>query len=235
MNKLSLTYKHIFFDLDHTLWDFEKNSFLTVEELYHHYQLQQHTDISVEQFYALYTKHNQYYWDLFRRNEISRDTLRYIRFRKTLDEIGLQDEQLPYAMSEFYLSHLPYKVHLFKDAKEVLDYLSKKYALHIITNGFDEVQHKKLEVSGIKQYFKNVITSEIAGYQKPHSLIFKYALEVANASLLDSIMIGDSIEADIIGAQKIGLDHILFNPDQQPIAHPVMKQIHSLSELMELL
>lgn len=235
MNKLSLTYKHIFFDLDHTLWDFEKNSFLTVEELYHHYQLQQHTDISVEQFYALYTKHNQFYWDLFRRNEISRDTLRYIRFRKTLDEIGLQDEQLPYAMSEFYLSHLPYKEHLFKDAKEVLDYLSKKYALHIITNGFDEVQHKKLEVSGIKQYFKNVITSEIAGYQKPHSLIFKYALEVANASLLDSIMIGDSIEADIIGAQKIGLDHILFNPDQQPIAHPVMKQIHSLSELMELL
>jgi putative hydrolase of the HAD superfamily len=113
--------------------------------------------------------------------------------------------------------------------------LSKKYALHIITNGFDEVQHKKLEVSGIKQYFKNVITSEIAGYQKPHSLIFKYALEVADASLLDSIMIGDSIEADIIGAQKIGLDHILFNPDQQPIAHPVMKQIHSLSELMELL
>lgn len=235
MIKLPKTYRHIFFDLDHTLWDFERNSFLTVEELYEHYELHQHTYLSVEEFYALYSKHNHYYWDLFRRNEISRDTLRYIRFRKTLDELGIQDEQLPFAMSEFYLSHLPYKEHLFKDAKEVLHYLRDKYDLHIITNGFDQVQHKKLEVSGIKPFFKNIITSEIAGYQKPHSLIFKYALELSEASVLDSIMIGDSIEADIIGAQQAGLDHILFNPERQPIAHPVMKQIHELSELKNLL
>lgn len=235
MHKLPKTYRHIFFDLDHTLWDFERNSFLTVEELYQHYELNQHTDLSVEEFYSIYSKHNHHYWDLFRRNEISRDTLRYIRFRKTLDDIGVRDEQLPYAMSEFYLSNLPYKEHLFKDAKEVLSYLNDTYKLHIITNGFDEVQHKKLEISGIKPFFKNIITSEIAGYQKPHSLIFKYALSISEASVLDSIMIGDSIEADIIGAQQVGLDHILFNPERQPISHTVMKQIHELSELRDLL
>ncbi len=235
IKKLHRSYEHIFFDLDHTLWDFEKNSFLTIEELYENFKLHEHTDMDASSFYEVYSKHNYHYWDLFRRNEINRETLRYIRFHKTIEELGIENQFWPHQMSEFYLSRLPLKEHLFKDAKEVLQYLQSKYKLHIITNGFDEVQHKKLEVSGIRPFFSHIITSEVAGYQKPHSLIFRYALETAGASRLNSIVIGDSIEADIIGAQNAGLDHIFFNPLQLDNKHPVMHQISELIELYDLL
>jgi putative hydrolase of the HAD superfamily len=235
LKKLHRSYEHIFFDLDHTLWDFEKNSFLTIEELYENFKLHQHTTLDVSSFYEVYTKHNNHYWDLFRRNQINRQTLRYIRFHKTIEELGIDNDAWPHQMSEFYLSRLPLKEHLIKDAREVLEYLSAKYKLNIITNGFDEVQHKKLEVSGIKPFFSHIITSEVAGYQKPHTLIFKYALEISGAGLLNSIVIGDSIEADIIGAQNAGLDHIFFNPLQTETHHPVMYQIAELRELYDLL
>lgn len=235
LKKRHRTYEHIFFDLDHTLWDFEKNAFLTIEELYENFKLNEHTELDVNSFYDIYSRHNHHYWDLFRRNQINRDTLRYIRFQKTIQEIGINNESWPFEMSDFYLSRLPLKEHLFKDAREVLNYLHAKYKLHIITNGFDEVQHKKLEVSGIRPFFKHVITSEIAGFQKPHSNIFRYALESAGAGVLNSIVIGDSIEADIIGAQNAGLDHIFFNPLNQDNAHPVMYQIRELKELYDLL
>ncbi len=235
LRKIHRSYKHIFFDLDHTLWDFEKNSYLTIEELYDNFKLQQQTGLDVASFYKIYAEHNNYYWERFRRNEISRDTLRYIRFEKTIAELGIYQEHLPQAMSEFYLTRLPLKEHLFKDTKEVLHYLSAKYQMHIITNGFDEVQHKKLQVSGIEPFFKHVISSEIAGYSKPHSMIFKYALELSGAGILNSIVVGDSIEADIIGAQNVGLDHILFNPLKVHITHPVMYEITELRELFDLL
>ncbi|MEP7128736.1 MAG: YjjG family noncanonical pyrimidine nucleotidase [Chitinophagales bacterium] len=223
-------YKHVFFDLDETLWDFKTNSHETLSEVFGIYHLEER-GITADAFYRHYYHHNNIYWDLFRKGAIGREDLRLIRFIKTLSEFNVTDEVLAKNLSASYLQILPTKTRLHDDAIDVLTYLKKKYSLHIITNGFEEVQFLKMRHSGLVSYFKYVITSEMAGSQKPNREIFKYAFDMTNASAIDSIFIGDSIEADIHGAKSVGMDHVLFNPEKLAHNEMVMHEIAALNEL----
>lgn len=227
-------YNHVFFDLDETLWDFKTNSYNTILEVFEMYRLES-LGLKQEEFYSRYCIHNNYYWELFRQGTIRREELRIIRFIKTLQEFNINDVLLAKGLSESYLKILPTKTRLHDDAVDVLKYLHQKYPLHIITNGFEEVQFMKLQYSGIIKFFRYVITSEMAGSQKPNRAIFKYAFDRTNATAYDSIFIGDSIEADIHGAKAVGMDHILFNPERSTHHETVMHEIVSLSELKLLL
>jgi putative hydrolase of the HAD superfamily len=230
----SKKYHHVFFDLDETLWDFKRNSIETIYELLEHHRMSER-GIEGEIFITRYHYHNNIYWDLFRKGKITREELRTIRWKSTLSEFNIHDDDFIKTLSEHYLQLLPNKKNLYTDTIETLDYLQKKYSLHIITNGFEEVQLNKILTSGLASYFIHIITSERAGYQKPNKEIFQYALEIANATVTNSIFIGDSLEADIAGAKNIGIDHILFNPDQLPHAEEVQMEISALSELKKIL
>jgi len=227
-------YKHIFFDLDETLWDFRRNSLDTLKELFSNYKLSEQ-GLEQERFCERYFYHNDIYWDLFRKGAITRGELRTVRWATTLREFNITDEALAKNISEDYLTRLPVKTHLYEDADAVLQYLHAKYNLHIITNGFEEVQFKKLNHSGIISYFKYIITSEMAGSQKPNREIFKYAMDKTNALASESIFVGDSIEADIAGAKSVGMDHVLFNPGKLSHHEQVTHEIHFLKELKNFL
>lgn len=227
-------YKHVFFDLDETLWDFKSNSQETLTEVFGLYRLE---DIGVKEdaFYKHYYHHNNIYWELFRKGAIGREELRVVRFIRTLQEFNVADETLAQNMSGSYLQILPTKTRLHDDAIDVLNYLQGKYSLHIITNGFEEVQFMKLRHSGLAPFFQYVITSEMAGSQKPNREIFKYAFDMTNASAIDSIFIGDSIEADMQGAKSVGMDHVLFNPEKLLHSERVMYEVTALRELKTFL
>lgn len=228
-------YKHIFFDLDHTLWDFEKNSYATLEQLYDSYSLRDMLGAEMKVFYDTYSHYNNFYWNLFEKKEITRETLRYIRFKKTLEKLGAGDEHLPTKLAEHYLQLLPEQGHLMRSCIEVLEYLYPKYHLHIITNGFDKVQRRKLQVSGLQKYFTEIITSEMAQAQKPDTEIFNYTFRLTGADNRNSIFIGDSYEADISGAINANMDYIFFNPALIKPGIEIMCEIKELDELKQLL
>lgn len=208
-----MKYRHVFFDLDHTLWDFETNSRETLYDLYHELELAAMGVPTFEHFSETYHYHNNIFWDRFRKGFISREDLRWKRMWRTLLDYKMPDEPLARRMSERYLEILPTKKNLFHDTVEVLDYLKeKKYPLHLITNGFEKTQHAKLKNSGIDHYFTHVVTSEAAGIMKPHAAIFEYALQAAGATPESSIMIGDTLDADIEGGNNAGIDTVYFNP-----------------------
>ncbi|HYV93255.1 MAG TPA: YjjG family noncanonical pyrimidine nucleotidase [Chitinophagales bacterium] len=227
-------YRHVFFDLDETLWDFKRNSLETIYDLIEQHRLEER-GIEKENFIRRYHHHNDIYWDLFRQGKISREELRTVRWKTTLSEFEIDDEVLIKNLSEQYLQLLPNKKNLHDDAIEILNYLKPKYSLHIITNGFEEVQLQKIIMSGMASYFTHIITSERAGSQKPNREIFKYALEISNATITESIFIGDSIEADINGAKAIGMDHVLFNPEKIPHHEILQHEISLLTELHKIL
>ena len=226
-------YKHIFFDLDRTIWDFEANAREAFQEIYTKHQLSRIFP-DFETFHSTYRKHNAQLWEKFRNGEIKKEDLKYIRFHLTLKEFGKDDLNLSKQLGEDYMNFSARKTHLFPDSHEVLSYLKDKYHLYIITNGFHEVQLKKIENSDLKKYFRRIITSEIAGVQKPHEDIFRYALNEANAKKEEAIMVGDDIEGDIKGAKAIGLDQVFFNP--RGIKHYVEPtfEVQSLKELKEI-
>lgn len=227
-------YKHIFFDLDETLWDFRSNSQETLTEVFGLYRLEE-KGIEEQTFYNHYYYHNNIYWELFRKGAIGREVLRVERFIKTLQEFNVADDTLAQNMSGSYLQILPTKTKLHDDAIEVLTYLQLKYSLHIITNGFEEVQFMKLRHSGLAPFFKYVITSEMAGSQKPNRAIFKYAFDITNACAFNSIFIGDSLEADMQGAKSVGMDHVLFNPEKVSHNEQVTYEVTALRELKSFL
>src|ERR1035437_4924091 len=207
-----MKYKHLFFDLDNTLWDFEKNSHETFNELYQHYLADQSKIPSVKDFFDAYTIHNTRLWGLYRESLISKDELKDTRFLITLKEFGIDDKKLASILSDEYTYRSPRKGILFPGTIETLESLKDRFQLHIITNGFEEIQHLKLAFAGLSQYFECLITSEQAGSKKPDAGIFHYALEQAGARAEESLMIGDDLEVDIIGARAIGMDTILFDP-----------------------
>ena len=220
--------KHIFFDLDHTLWDFEKNSNLTFEQLFKTYNI----EIGLQDFLTIYSPINFYYWKLYREEKVSKEALRYGRLKETFDKLNYAvSDDLINVLSEEYINVLPSNNFLFDGTIELLDYLQPKYELHIITNGFEEVQSLKLEKSGIKKYFNRIITSESVGVKKPNPKVFEYALEKANANSENSIMIGDNLEADIIGALNCGISSIHFNLDNLNFSD---KKYTSVSHLLEI-
>ena len=200
--------KHVFFDLDHTLWDFDKNSALTFEKIFQIHNI----NLNINDFLKVYEPLNLNYWKLYREERIDKASLRYGRLKDTFDALSISvDDQLIFQLSEDYITYLTTFNHLFDGTLELLQYLQPKYQLHIITNGFEEAQQKKMDVSNISKYFKTVTNSEQAGVKKPNPIIFDYALKTAVAKPNESIMIGDNYEADILGALQVGFDVIFFN------------------------
>lgn len=221
----------VFFDLDHTLWDFEKNSALAFETVF---KMQQ-VEVNMGEFLKFYAPINRAYWERYRKDEISQKELRYGRLKDTFDLIQYTvSDDLLELLSVEYIHYLPKFNHLFNGTIEILDYLKPKYNLHIITNGFAEIQKNKLNNSYISPYFKSITNSEIAGAKKPNSLIFDYALNLANAKKEKSIMIGDCLEADIQGALDAGLDAVFFNENNISVANTI-KQVNHLLELKKYL
>ena len=229
------SYKHIFFDLDKTLWDIERNSRETLLELSVKHNLTDRGITSVDEFIIQYNKINDQLWLEYANNKIDRHTLRFDRFRKAFAIYGIADEELSTAFGNDYTGIAPLKNNLLPYAIEILEYLSPKYQLHIITNGFEDVQFVKLKNSKLIPYFKEIITSEKAGFKKPDSRIFEFSMSVAGANTANSIMIGDSLEADIIGARLAGIDQVYFNPGKTPHSEKVTHEIANLEELLKLL
>lgn len=220
--------RHIFFDLDHTLWDFDKNSGLAFSSIFQKHRIK----VELEEFLSVYTPINENYWKLYREDKVSKEDLRYGRLKESFDglKINVTDTQID-QLSIDYIDHLPNHNHLLEGAMDILDYLNSSYKLHIITNGFKEVQHRKLETSGILKYFSTITTSEDVGVKKPHPRIFETALANAKAHVDESIMIGDNLEADIIGAQQLGMRAILYNYYKNDFS----KEIHQVLEMKELI
>lgn len=226
--------KHIFFDLDHTIWDFDKNAEETLQELYEIYKLRELGLLSASEFILRYTENNHSLWAQYHLGLISKELLRAERFRKTFIELGVHPEKVPQQFEEDYVKISPTKTNLFEGAEKVLGYLQKKYTLHIISNGFRETTLTKMDLSGLNPYFTNVIISEEVGINKPDKAVFQYALDKAGANLEESIMIGDSLEADIYGAMNFGMKAIFFNPLNKEKPADVNMQIGHLEELINL-
>ncbi|WP_205504639.1 YjjG family noncanonical pyrimidine nucleotidase [Rufibacter psychrotolerans] len=229
------TYRHLFFDLDHTLWDFEKNSAETLYHLYDHYKLGELGNFSRDSFYRKYSFVNQRLWDLYHKGKITQQQLRENRFVKCLTGLGMAAEAVPVGISEDFTSICPTKTAVFPFTHEVLAYLREKYVLHIITNGFKDVQYIKLKSSKLDVYFSEIITSECANCTKPDRKIFLHALERAGVTAQESLMIGDSLDADILGAMNAGIDQVLFNPERKRPRLKPTYEIHCLSELKTFL
>jgi putative hydrolase of the HAD superfamily len=228
-------YKHLFFDLDHTLWDFNANARLTLQELYNAMELSTLGILDFELFYTTYLIHNDKLWEKYRNGIIKVDDLRWKRMWYTLIDFKIGDEKLARDMGFRFLQLLPTRKLLFPHAVECLDYLTKKgYSLHMITNGFKETQHNKLKHSGIDSYFIEVITSECSNSIKPNKEIFEYAFMKTNANPRESIMIGDSIEVDIQGAMNAGIDQVFVNHTCIGCEIKPTYTVHSLKELQEI-
>lgn len=231
-----MRYKHIFFDLDHTLWDFETNSEETLRDLFQEFDLPGRGVPDFSAFHRIYVGHNDRMWERFRKGFITREELRWKRIWHTLLEFKLNDPHLVQGLSARYLDILPTKTHLFPDTLEVLDYLKgKAYPLHLITNGFERTQHLKITHSGIRSYFDRIVTSESAGSLKPHPAIFTFALEQTGCLPGEALMIGDTLEVDILGAQNAGMNQVYFNPGKPAQGIQPTYSIRTLSELKQIL
>ena len=226
--------KHIFFDLDHTIWDFDRNAEETLNELYHTYKLNELGLKSCADFILKYTENNHQLWTDYHLGKITKDFLRSERFSKTFLELGIHPDSVPHQFEDDYVSISPTKTNLFEDAERVLSYLKEKYTLHIISNGFKETTLTKMNLSNLNPYFEHVIISEDVGVNKPNPIIFEYALDKAKASKEESIMIGDSLEADIYGALNFGMEAIFFNPLEKDKPTDVVNQITHLNQLVKL-
>ncbi len=232
-----MKYKHLFFDLDHTLWDFEANSRLTLQELYDTLKLEAAGINDFDLFHKNYLAHNDKLWDRYRNGYIKVDELRWKRMWLTLLDFKIANEQLAREMGVLFLDLLPTRKLLFPHTIEILNYLKEKnYRLHLITNGFEKTQHSKLKSSGLDGYFMEVITSEGSNSLKPKREIFEYAFQKTGASLHESIMIGDTVEVDILGGMNAGIDQVHVNHlTKEPV--PVMENkfatytVYSLKEL----
>ncbi len=228
-------YKHLFFDLDHTIWDFDKNAEETLNELYHTYKLRDLGLHSPDRFIEVYTHNNHQLWAEYHVGKITKQKLRETRFSKTFIDLGLSPNLIPQQFEDDYVNICPTKTNLFPKAHETLGYLKERYSLHLISNGFKESTELKVSNNGLNVYFENVVISEVVGFNKPDKAIFNHALTLANAGISESIMIGDSLEADIRGAQDYGMKAIYFNPERKEIPEDVDQEITCLSELMTIL
>ncbi len=231
-----LMYTHLFFDLDHTIWDFEKNATQSLIDLYNFFALEKKGIAPIHLFLEKYMHHNTLMWEKYHKNQITAEELKWKRMAATLLEFKIADADLAKKMAVQFLEILPEKKAVFDYAFEILDYLkNKNYNLHLITNGFEVTQHRKLKASGLHKYFDKVITSEATGFVKPHKEIFDYALQIANATISNSIMIGDNIEADIKGAYNAGWHSIFANHINATTPKEATYSISHLKELESIL
>ncbi|MFN8250568.1 MAG: YjjG family noncanonical pyrimidine nucleotidase [Ferruginibacter sp.] len=225
-------YQHIFFDLDHTLWDFDANAKDTLTDLYKQFDLDNRVAAPFDDFYRKYLYHNEILWDKYHNGQITADELKWKRMWRTLLDFKIGDEPLARQLSAGFLELLPTKKNLFPYTFEILDYLQQKnYGLHLITNGFEKTQWSKLNYSGLAKYFTHVITSEGSNSLKPQKEIFDFAMNKAGTSTKESIMIGDNLEADIQGAMNAGMDTIFVNHINASTALKPTYIIYHLKEL----
>jgi len=234
MSDIAMEYKHILFDLDHTLWDFQTNSMLTLRELFDELGLKRFFG-DFDTFFSLYEDNNLRLWAEYRKGAISKKDLNFQRFNYPFEVSGFDEKKLAQKYADEFVRRSPLKKELMPGAVDVLEYLKPKYRLHIITNGFKEVQDVKLKVSGLGRYFDRIFISELIGVQKPDKYFFEYAVRSLNASKKECLVIGDSYEADILGAKNFGLDHVFYNVNGEKHDEDVMYEIRSLSELKDIL
>lgn len=228
-----MKYKHIFFDLDRTLWDFEANSKETFNEIFYKHNLD--SLCSFSDFHKEYRKINDQLWAQYRLGKITKENLSWQRFYQTMEAFGKKDEKTAKLMSDDYITISPTKTKMFPYVHEVLDYLSKKYTLHIVTNGFKEVQYKKINNSNIANYFTMIFTSEEVGCNKPNPDFFSFVLNETGAKDYESIVIGDDLEVDIKGAKNMKIDAIWFNPNYMKGDFKPDYEISSLEEINNIL
>ncbi|MGZ8544485.1 MAG: YjjG family noncanonical pyrimidine nucleotidase [Flavisolibacter sp.] len=231
-----MKYKHLFFDLDHTLWDFDANARATLEHLHLDLDLTNRGIHDFEMFYKNYLQHNEKLWARYRNGNIKQDELRLKRMWLTLLDFKIADEDLARQMSELFLQLLPTRTILFPNTREVLQYLADKgYRMHIITNGFEKTQHSKLQTSGLHVFFEEVVTSEGANSLKPQKEIFEFAMERAGCTAAESIMIGDGLDVDVLGAMNAGMDQVHVNFNDAPQDLKPTYTIRNLEELKAIL
>lgn len=227
-------YKHLFFDLDQTLWDFEKNSTEVLNELFIKYNLQEAGISSCSEFIFNYKEWNKLLWLQYGKGQITKEKLRYGRFRAAFKAFKIKDYALADKLADEYVSLSPHKTNLLPHAENILTELKQHYKLHVITNGFWEVQEIKLSKSGLNKFFTNIIVSDLYGHKKPDVKIFNYSLEITSSQPHEALMIGDNYECDIEGARAAGIDQVFFNPNGNSPG-PSTYEIKCLSELRSLL
>lgn len=225
------TITDIFFDLDHTLWDFEKNTALTFQNILKKNQV----DVVLDDFLAVYGPVSQMYWKRYEEGKIDKVQMRFKRLKQTFDRMGIRvSNALVSILDREYIEYHPTIPSLMPYAADILAYVSSKYTLHIITNGFQEVQEKKLKGSGIHHYFDHIVNSEMAGVKKPHPYIFQVALRKAKVAPENTLMIGDSVAVDVMGAKAVGMHVLHYNSNHEP-KHELCTILECLSALRTIL
>jgi len=228
--------QNVFFDLDNTLWDHRKNAYFTIKDIFEAKEIKRLYGIDFEYFHKKYDEINEALWVLLRDGKIDKKYLKKNRFPNTFLELGIDNPPLSEYFESNFLDNDIKHSELVDGAKDILNYLSYKgYNLHIISNGFVEVTHKKIETSGINNFFKTIVTADDIGVRKPNPKIFEYSLKNASAQKNNSILIGDDYIADAKGAQNFGIDVIFFNSLNETISEEGLKIIKSLSEIKNIL
>ena len=228
-------YKHLFFDLDHTLWDFDRNSSESITEIYDTHRLADLGVVSPHTFAETFIAVNRKLWRDYDLDIIGHEYIRQHRFPMVFEALGVEDTDCCANLNTDYLRLLPKKAHLTDSAREVLEYLHGRYRMHIITNGFAEIQAVKMASSDIAHFFEEVITTQSADAKKPSPRIFEYALQASGATIAESLMLGDNYEADILGAKAVGLDTVFYNPKLQVVDDPATYDIRHWRELIDIL
>jgi YjjG family noncanonical pyrimidine nucleotidase len=228
-------YKVIFFDLDHTLWDYETNSCSTLQELFDSYGLEKIGITDCNSFQQRFKEVNTQLWDSYDRGLITSEVIRRERFKQILGFFGLEDEKLCETLSLEYLHSCPKKAGLIPFAEETLDYLADRYDMTVVTNGFDEIQQLKLTAGNLNRYFDHIVTSQKAGHRKPAKEIFEYAMQLSNVSAKEVLMVGDNLITDMGGAISASIDTAFFNPEKVTHDVSVKYEIDCLSDLQRML
>lgn len=227
--------KCIFFDLDHTLWDYEKNSRETLLELFNTHSLLERGVIDFESFHREFRRVNAALWELYDQGKIGSEVIREERFKQILEAFQAYNRKLSDELSHEYLYSCPRKGNLMPHAIDTLQYLTSRYRLSVITNGFEEIQNTKLNSGNLHQFFDHIVTSQKAGHKKPAPEIFEFTLNMNGVAAHEAVMIGDNLIADIGGARKAAIAHVFYNPDEMKHSEDVTVEISSLKELCTLL
>lgn len=227
---------NVFFDLDNTLWDHRKNAKLTLQKLFKNYNCAEKYQLEFEDFHTQYDSINEGLWAGLRDEKIDKAYLRKHRFYDTFLKFNIDDFELSQKFENQFLDDIVEYNELVEGALEILHYLKdKKYILHIITNGFEEVTHRKIDGSGMSEFFKTVTSADSLGIRKPNPKIFDYALKIANTKKEESILIGDDWIADVLGAKNYGMNVIFFDVFKEQPALTEIKRIENLLEIKNYL
>lgn len=228
-------YKHLYFDLDRTLWDYETNASEALQEIFLTFELHLIFE-EFKNFRNAFIKHNDTLWSQYQKGILKKEMLRVRRFELALLDFKHKNKDLAIRLNDHFLNISPRKAGLVQGAKEILEYLQgKAYHMYILTNGFQQIQEMKMEASGLNAYFQKMFTTEHTKSYKPKRAMFEYAIKSVNARKDESIMIGDDLEADIVGARNFGMDQVFFNTDKIKHTEKVTYEITSLEELKQIL